>query len=72
MVAAISQVSAQTIHTSKTVKVTVQAGDTLWSIASKMDKRDRPDEVVDAIERMNGFHDARIVPGQVIVVPTDQ
>lgn len=49
--------------------VTVTPGDTLWSIAERVDPRDDPRDVVDTIVRVNALPDVTIVPGQQISVP---
>jgi LysM domain-containing protein len=47
----------------------VEPGDTLWSIASRIDAGRDPRVVVDAIVRANGIADARVVPGESLVLP---
>ena len=47
----------------------VQPGDTVWSIAARNDGGRDPRLEVDAIIRRNGLQDARILPGQALVVP---
>jgi len=46
--------------------VTVHAGDTLWSIASRYAGDGDPRAVVAAIEARNHLVDARVLPGQVL------
>lgn len=47
----------------------VQPGDTLWSIATRLQTGRDPRQVVDAVARRNGLQDASLVPGQVLVLP---
>lgn len=53
------------------VRVEVQAGDTLWNIASEYgpDNKDRR-EIVYAICQLNEIHNINIQPGQSILIPT--
>jgi Tfp pilus assembly protein FimV len=48
----------------------VGPGDTLWGVATRVVPGSDPRRVVDAIARENQVEDARIVPGQVLVIPT--
>jgi len=52
-----------------TVAVTVQAGDTLWGIASEVDPGADPRALIAEIREINGLTQAGLVPGQVLVVP---
>jgi LysM repeat protein len=53
----------------KTTLYTVQPGDTLWSIASQLDKHQDPRQAVYEIMRANGLNSAVIRPGQVLEIP---
>ena len=48
----------------------VGAGDTLWAVARRVAPDSDPRRVVDAIARENQVEGARIVPGQVLVIPS--
>ncbi len=50
--------------------VTVEAGDSLWSIAARQDPNADPRSTVERIMARNGLHSALIVPGQRLEVPT--
>jgi LysM repeat protein len=49
--------------------VTVQPGDTLWSIASPVADGGDVRAVVAEIRRLNGLSSARLVPGQTLQLP---
>jgi Tfp pilus assembly protein FimV len=49
--------------------VTVQAGDTLWSIASRVAPQRDPRAEVAALQRRNHLAGVDLVPGQVLRVP---
>lgn len=49
--------------------VTVESGDTLWSIASSVAGTSDVRDVIDRIRRLNGLHSADLVPGQVLQLP---
>jgi nucleoid-associated protein YgaU len=49
--------------------VVVQAGDTLWSIASSLDDDGDVRAVIDEIQRLNDLDGAVLVPGQVLQLP---
>jgi len=51
--------------------VTVQAGDTLWSIARSVAPEADPRDVVDAIVGLNALSTASLQPGQSIAIPTE-
>ena len=50
--------------------VTVEPGDTLWSIAQQFDPQADPRAVIDQIRTLNALGDDTIVPGVVLQVPT--
>ena len=49
--------------------VTVAAGDTLWSLAERVDPTADPRDVIAAIMTLNGLHSPTIEPGQVLRLP---
>jgi nucleoid-associated protein YgaU len=49
--------------------VTVQSGDTLWSIATRIAPERDPRAEVAALEKRNGLAGVELVPGQVLQVP---
>lgn len=51
--------------------VTVQAGDTLWSIASRIAPNSDPRDVVDELVRLNGLTSGAIQIGQQLALPTN-
>lgn len=48
------------------VSVTVQPGDTLWSIASRMAPQSDPREVVQRLQEGNHLGGAQLMPGEVL------
>jgi LysM repeat protein len=54
---------------SPTVIMTVQAGDSLWTIAKSALHTADPRETVERIRKLNGLRDSVIVPGQQLIVP---
>ncbi len=63
---------ASELHQSPTVSVTVQAGDTLWSIAAEaVPHRDVRDVVAD-IAALNNLDGGRVLPGQQLFVPREK
>lgn len=52
-----------------TVTVVVQPGDTLWSIASRLNTPEDPREIVSEIKEVNQLASSRIMPGDVLIVP---
>ena len=49
----------------------VRAGETLWGIAERMvGTGGDPRPAVDALIAANHLHDARIVPGQLLILPS--
>lgn len=67
-------VTAQAAHGQQTAgyqTVTVQAGDTLWSIAAARYPRDDTRERVDEILRVNGRHSPSVYPGEQLKVPAN-
>jgi hypothetical protein len=51
-------------------QVTVQSGDTLWSVAQRIAPRNDPREVVAQIQRINHLHGAALRAGQQLLLPT--
>jgi hypothetical protein len=49
--------------------VTVQAGDTLWSLAARVAPHADPRDVVAEIQSLNRIPGAVVVPGEQLVVP---
>jgi nucleoid-associated protein YgaU len=49
--------------------VTVQSGDTLWSIASRVAPQRDPRAEVAALQRANHLRDTQLAPGQILRVP---
>jgi nucleoid-associated protein YgaU len=49
--------------------VTVQAGDTLWSIASRVAPQRDPRAEVAALQKRNHLSGVELVPGQVLQIP---
>jgi Tfp pilus assembly protein FimV len=62
-----SQAATHTPHARHTV--TVQAGDTLWSVAQRVAPHADTRAVVAEIQSLNRIHDAVVVPGERLVVP---
>ena len=48
----------------------VRPGDTLWSIATRLDPSIDPRVVVDAITSANGVDPGALVPGQQLSIPS--
>lgn len=72
VVAAVVVIAAQALMTSgpsSTTSVTVEAGDTLWSIAQRSAPDDEVWSVIDEISALNGLTGSDIAAGQVLVVP---
>jgi nucleoid-associated protein YgaU len=54
----------------ETTTVVVEAGDTMWALASSVDSEEDPRAVVDAIVELNGLRSgADIRAGDVLIVP---
>ncbi|ALJ21018.1 LysM peptidoglycan-binding domain-containing protein [Microbacterium sp. No. 7] len=51
--------------------VTVQPGDTLWSLAGEIAPDADPRDVIDAIMRLNALSSARLDVGQSIALPLE-
>ncbi|MCU1672651.1 MAG: hypothetical protein JWN77_764 [Frankiales bacterium] len=51
-------------------QVTVQSGDTLWSVAQRMAPDNDPREVVAQIKRINSLHGSGLQAGQQLLLPT--
>jgi LysM repeat protein len=49
--------------------VTVQPGDTLWSIATRVAPQRDPRAEVAALQKRNHLADVALVPGQVLQIP---
>lgn len=62
--------SAADLHPTAAVKVTVQRGDSLWSIAAAaVPDRDTRDVIAD-IAQLNNLDGARVIPGEQLFVPS--
>ncbi len=48
--------------------VTVQAGDSLWSVAQRVDSTDDPRAIVDRLKALNDLDSSVLQPGQVLRV----
>ena len=59
-------VSAGQAHPRAAVVYRVQAGDTLWTIASRLEPSKDPREVIDLLMRTNHLGTPTIVPGQTL------
>jgi hypothetical protein len=51
-------------------QVTVQTGDTLWSVARQVAPGNDPREVVAQIKRLNHLHSSSLQAGQQLLLPT--
>jgi nucleoid-associated protein YgaU len=69
MLAAMSLIGSNDLHTTETTTYVVQPGDTLWNIAQSVDKHHDTRAVVREIERLSGLGSAEIYPGQTLVIP---
>ncbi len=49
--------------------VTVESGDTLWSLAQRLDPQANPREVIAAIMTLNRLDTPTLQPGQVLLLP---
>lgn len=56
----------------KPAEVIVASGDTLWSIAVKYAPTVGPRQSIEAIYALNHLNDAKIQPGQLLLVPQAQ
>lgn len=52
-----------------TVTVVVQPGDSLWSIATRLNTPEDPRKIVGEIRALNQLASSRIMPGDVLVIP---
>lgn len=50
--------------------VTVHAGQSLWSISESVAPNADPRDVIAAIVTLNGLHDATVVPGERLAIPS--
>ena len=62
-------VSAGQRHAPVVKTYVVRAGDTLWSIAGKVDPRGDRRPIVDRLIQQNGLRDPTLTPGQVLRLP---
>jgi LysM repeat protein len=51
--------------------VTVNAGESLWTIAQRVAPRADPRDVVDAVVRLNALQGVTVVPGQELALPPE-
>lgn len=59
-------VSAGQAHPKPAVVYHVRAGDTLWTIASKLAPSKDPREIIDALMKSNHLGSPTIIPGQTL------
>jgi Tfp pilus assembly protein FimV len=59
---------AQAVTTRRTY--VVRSGDTLWSIATRLEPSTDPRVVIDAITSANGVEPGALVPGQQLSIPS--
>ncbi|WP_434317889.1 LysM peptidoglycan-binding domain-containing protein [Leifsonia sp. P73] len=50
--------------------VTVQSGDSLWSVASRIAPNADPRDVIADLVNLNGLSSAVVTPGQQLAIPT--
>ncbi|MEN2737273.1 LysM peptidoglycan-binding domain-containing protein [Microbacterium sp. X-17] len=50
--------------------VTVQSGDSLWSVASRIAPNADPRDVIAELVNLNGLSSAVVTPGQQLAIPT--
>ncbi|MDN3937251.1 LysM peptidoglycan-binding domain-containing protein [Arthrobacter sp. 1P04PC] len=62
--------SPASLATTPTVTVTVQPGESLWTIAGTVDPKRDPRDVVAEIVQLNNLDAAPVLPGQQLFVPT--
>ena len=62
--------AAADLSLTPTVSVTVQAGQSLWAIASTVAPERDPRDVIADIAQLNNLSAAGVVPGQQLFVPT--
>jgi nucleoid-associated protein YgaU len=58
--------TAAGVHARATGSVTVQPGDTLWSIAQRTAPQRDPRQVVDQLRRLNQLNSVALTPGQTL------
>jgi LysM repeat protein len=62
-------VSASGLAVPRTVAVTVQPGDYVWSIEGKVDPDRDPRDVIADIVQLNDLQAGKVMPGQQLFVP---
>lgn len=62
--------SPASLATTPTVTVTVQPGESLWTIAGTVDPKRDPRDVVAEMVQLNNLDAAPVLPGQQLFVPT--
>jgi hypothetical protein len=61
--------AASSVHHSRPAVVTVQTGESLWQLATRVAPHADPRLVVSEIERLNGLSGATVYAGQQLQVP---
>lgn len=61
--------TAGTAQVTQPVETTVQPGESLWSVASRIAPDNDPREVVAQIRRLNGLTSSQLQPGQQLLLP---
>ncbi|PIE26314.1 MAG: hypothetical protein CSA58_10100 [Micrococcales bacterium] len=68
-VASVRSDAGVTLTSDGLATITVQEGDSLWRIARTVAPQSATGDVVAALRAANGLTDARLTPGQVLIIP---
>jgi LysM repeat protein len=66
---AASEASSEPVATVELEQITVQPGDTLWAVASRIAPQHDPREVIDEIRRLNELSTVELRAGQQLLLP---
>ncbi len=65
-------ISTTKVYSANIIKyetVYVEAGDSLWKIASQYNNNQRIDNYIRTIEKLNNIENSKIFPGDVLLIP---